>query len=400
MANIPTPEDISRRLRPVRADDLSAANDDNAAPRSSDLPDIPLPPGLAHRIDQRADAQACFAGDHTPEPGKIVALHSVSGDESSAVAIEPIPVVLDILESGGKTWRGWIVSRDRDYASSWDLILGPEEVDIDPLCEMAQAWNPVRVAIPVKVRILGKLSTERLAALRMLAVDHENGFISGPPGEHRLGVILARELSDGTGVVTGTALGSDDDPRVEYQRIYRKVADKLAAPVQAAPVRKVAFERPSFLQRLFGLPAWQLGGAITMLLLAPLVVMMVMQEPPLQEQIAVGPPGSIDYDQTRSYAGTGEAQQLRVTDPEAAAQEIVEALRQIGAFPETRTSWAGGVSIRADLSRIPAAEREKTLSRFKIQLPQDGILRVDVLKRDLLQGDTSSKVLQSDPSKQ
>ena len=117
---------------------------------------------------------------------------------------------------------------------SWDLILGPEEEDLDPLCEIVQAWNPVRVSLPAGIRILGQLSPYRLAALRTLAVNDENGFISGPPDEHRLGVALARELSDGTGVVTGTSIASDDDPRVEYQRIYREIAGKLPAPVERA----------------------------------------------------------------------------------------------------------------------------------------------------------------------
>ena len=203
---------------------------------------------------------------------------------------EPIPVLLDVLEASGKTWRGWIVARDRGYATCWDLILGPEEEDLDPLCEIVQAWNPVRVSLPARMRILGQLSPYRLAALRTLAVDHENGFISGPPGEHRLGVALARELSDGTGVVTGTSIASDDDPRVEYQRIYREIAGKLPAPVQPAPNLKPQAARPSFLQRLLGLPAWQLGGAVATLLLAPLVVMMVIEDQPEQAQIAVAPP--------------------------------------------------------------------------------------------------------------
>ena len=156
------------------------------------------------------------------------------------LATEPIPVLLDVLEASGKTWRGWIVSRDRDYATCWDLILGPEEENRDPLCEIVQAWNPVRVALPKNVRILGQLSPNRLAAMRTLAVDYENGFISGPTDEHRLGVALARELSDGTGVVTGTSIASDDDPRVEYQRVYREIAQKLPAPVQPAPATAAA----------------------------------------------------------------------------------------------------------------------------------------------------------------
>ena len=77
------------------------------------------------------------------------------------LAAEPIPILLDVLEASGKTWRGWIVARDRGYATCWDLILGPEEEDRDPLCEIVQGWNPVRVSLPKDVRILGQLSPHR-----------------------------------------------------------------------------------------------------------------------------------------------------------------------------------------------------------------------------------------------
>ena len=72
------------------------------------------------------------------------------------------------------------------------------------------------------------------------------------------------------------------------------------------------------------------------------------------------------------YASTGETQQLRVADPEAKAQEIVEALRQIGALPETRSSWADMVSIHADLSRIPVAAQSKALSGSNLRFHKTG----------------------------
>ena len=97
----------------------------------------------------------------------------------------------------------------------------------------------------------------------------------GRAASTRLGVALARELSDGTGVVTGTSVASDDDPRVAYQRVYREIAGKLPAPVEPAPNLKPQAARPSLLQRLLGIPAWQLGGAVATLLLAPFVVMVV-----------------------------------------------------------------------------------------------------------------------------
>ena len=80
----------------------------------------------------------------------------------------------------------------------------------------------------------------------------------------------------------------------------------------------------------------------------------------------------------------------RVADPEAKAQEIVEALRHIGALPDTRSSWADMVSIHADLSRISVAEQSKVLSKFELAVPQDGMLKVEVLQSDIQQGQKNS----------
>ena len=189
-------------------------------------------------------------------------------------------------------------------------------------------------------------------------------------------------------MVTGSSIANPDDPRTEYQRIYREIAGKLAAPALAVPAPKPQPASPSFLQRLFGLPAWQLGGALATLLLAPLVVMLVMKSQPEQSEIAVAPPALPQG--VHRYAGTGETQQLRVADPEAKAQEIVEALRQIGALPDTRSSWADMVSISADLSRISVAEQSKVLSKFELAVPQDGMLKVEVLRSDIQQEQKNS----------
>lgn len=387
MGKLKSPEEISRRFQPVTAGDLDSVDPDSSSPAtrkidiqepSPNTTEPELPGNLAKLIARRAEAEARFTGDRQPEPGKIIALQLDSPSTEAAVAQEPVAVLLDILESDNRTWRGWVVSRDRAYATDRDLILGPEEGELDPLCEIVQTWNPVRVVLPAKIRLLGQLSPYRLATARTLAVDGENGLISGVPDEHRLGVALPRELSDGTGVVTGTLIADPSDPRTEYQRIYREIAGKLAAPAPAVPAPKPQPAAPSFLQRLFGLPAWQLGGAVATLLLAPLVVLLVMQSPPEQGEIAVAPPAFPQG--VHRYAGTGETQQLRVADPEAKAQEIVEALRQIGALPETRSSWADMISIRADLSKFPVAEQSKALSPLGLAVPQDGILKVDVLR--------------------
>ena len=243
MGKLKSPEEISRRFNPVTEGDLDSSGLDSEStesvsskidfgvwhleaaissadycalellePSPASAPEPELPGNLEELIGRRAEAEARFAGDQQPEPGKIIALQLDSPGTETAVAQEPVAVLLDVLESDNRTWRGWVVSRDRAYATNWDLILGPEEGELDPLCEIVQTWNPVRVVLPARIRVLGQLSPYRLAAARTLAVNGENGFISGPPGEHRIGVALARELSDGTGVVTGSSIAESRRP--------------------------------------------------------------------------------------------------------------------------------------------------------------------------------------------
>jgi hypothetical protein len=384
MARIPSAEEVARRLAPVTERDLSGPDDAGEPAGDATVSPQMLPKSLERQIARRVAARAAYAQDRNPAPGMILAVLPAAPGGEAALAQEPLPVLLDILEADGKAWRGWVVGRDRGHATGWDLILGPEEEDRDPACEFIQAWNPVRVALPKEVRILGQLSPHRLAAVRTLAVDHEKGFISGPRDEHRLGVALARELSDGTGVVTGTPLAGERDPRAAYQRAYREIAARLPQPAPAEPAAMPRASRRSLWQRMLGLPAWQLGGAVATLLLAPLVVMLVMQGQPEAPPIASAPP--ILPQATHRYAGTGEVQQLRVADPEASAREIVAALREIGALPDTRNGWAGMVSIRADLKGIPATDQGRFLARFKLAPPSDGVLKVDLVEIEIAHG--------------
>ena len=213
MGKLKSPEEISRRFNPVTEGDFDSSGLDSdstesvsskidfgvlhldaaissadycalelAEPSPASAPEPELPGNLEELIGRRAEAEARFAADQQPEPGKIIALQLDSPGTETAVAQEPVAVLLDVMESDNRTWRGWVVSRDRAYATNWDLILGPEEGELDPLCEIVQTWNPVRVVLPARIRVLGQLSPYRLAAARTLAVDGENSFISGPPG--------------------------------------------------------------------------------------------------------------------------------------------------------------------------------------------------------------------------
>ena len=50
------------------------------------------------------------------------------------------------------------------------------------------------------------------------------------------------------------------------------------------------------------------------------------------------------------------------------------------------------ISIHADLSKIPVADQSKALSRFELAVPQDGMLKVDVLRDDIQLGPKAPRV--------
>jgi len=195
-------------------------NSDQSAVRS-------VPSHLQKKIVERSRA---FKKDGAIEPGTLVLVYSPQQSNSPTRANneEMLAVLLDVQENDSQTWRGWLVSRDLEYASCWDLVLGPEDDPRDPLCQMIQAWNPVVIKRDAIQGILGSINSFRLACVRKLAHECESGQAPVEIGDTRPRVILARELSDGTGVVTGTSIGLDDF-RKEFQSIYKNVAVSLSA---------------------------------------------------------------------------------------------------------------------------------------------------------------------------
>ncbi|MFH1871095.1 MAG: hypothetical protein ABIK82_17370 [Pseudomonadota bacterium] len=183
--------------------------------------DSGIPPRIAALIAQREAAHVA-AFRPIPVPGQIVRVPP-RPDDAGNLYNEYLAVLLDAEIALGK-WRGWMVGRDSDYASEWDLILGPEEEPRDPMCQLVQIWNPVSLTIQEADRVLAQLTDERLAAARAMARDHAQKLIPAPIDDNRMGVHLARELADGTGVVTGTSLAPQHDLRIEYQHRYREVA--------------------------------------------------------------------------------------------------------------------------------------------------------------------------------
>ena len=170
---------------------------------------------------RQAAQQAAFSSP--PRPGLVVRISPDDQTATPGASTEPLAVLLDAEIAVGK-WRGWLVGRDPGYACEWDMILGPEDEPRDPLCQVVQVWNPVSLTVAPTDCVLAALSADRLAAARALAKDFTQLKVPNPIDDNRMGVILARELTDGTGVVTGASVKSQTDPRHEYQQLYREAA--------------------------------------------------------------------------------------------------------------------------------------------------------------------------------
>ena len=307
-----------------------------------------------------------------PLPGQIVRVPPRPDDSGNACS-EYLAVLLDAEIAIGK-WRGWLVGRDSNYAGSWDLVLGPEDEPRDPMCQLVQIWNPVALSIQEADRVLAELTPERLAAARAIARDHAQNVIPSPIDDHRMGVHLARELSDGTGVVTGTSSAAQNDPRTEYQRLYRDAALLISSgPLPASSASTMSKqEAGSRLQRWLKATFDFRGGnwlkpaaAFVTLLLVPLLIVQVMRDNP--EQI----PGVNNV-----YISGGGTQEMRAEHPATKAKEIEDRLRAAGATPEIRYESGGTIAILADLAVLTDDNRKQFLAVYGLTAPADMELRL------------------------
>ncbi|MEJ8849324.1 hypothetical protein [Variovorax rhizosphaerae] len=135
---------------------------------------------------------------------------------------------------GGDRWQGWIAAGETDWASALDVLLEPGDEPFEPSFGMVQAWNPVTLdaAPQLCARVQGELSATRLAAIR--AVHDEWATQQAPAVDAAPGRIALRTVAGVFSVLSGTPLG-DNDPRSEYQAVYRDAAGKLGAAVLLTP---------------------------------------------------------------------------------------------------------------------------------------------------------------------
>ena len=140
-------------------------------------------------------------------------------------------VLLDRCVGVGK-WVGWMTAPECDWACAFDVLLEPEDEPFDPMCGVVQTWNSVTVrAMPLEsVRLLGRLSPRRLAAVRAVHSEYRAARDVAVPPE--LGRIALRVVSGEFTVLTGAPLAAQD-PRRDYQAIYRRAGSRLSEAMGA-----------------------------------------------------------------------------------------------------------------------------------------------------------------------
>ena len=200
------------------------------------LAPTPMPAHLAAKIRQRL-AVSEQARPLQPEPGLIVRLDRAMGPHGPLDWDMPQPLAVLLAEPTEKPdlWYGWLMAWETDYAGPWDLILDDQDTPLDPLAAMVQVWNPVHLYWPAASAVLGWLQPERLATVRNLALDL--GTAAPPTGSARPGTLVQRTTSSGHLVLTGTPLGTADDPRRRYRELYFAAAGLVRDMArQAVPI--------------------------------------------------------------------------------------------------------------------------------------------------------------------
>lgn len=262
------PED---EIAPGGEPDVDSAIGTEVAPQ-------PIPARLLELVQRRV---AATQRKLPPAVGQIRGLVRIPGAHADGRALGKTCGVLLERWLGGHYWAGSLVAQEAAYATDRDLVLQEDDGLVAPEAAMVQTWNPVEVELTGDEVLLGTLSPTALRAASILgdpgfAVrDAERDFVAPRPG--RVG---AWDLDADTTVTTGTPLGEDDDPRISYQTLYRKLAAELTlallsrrAVIEARSVPvgagwlswlRQAFVRPAvtlcLLVILVGQAGWMVAG--------------------------------------------------------------------------------------------------------------------------------------------
>lgn len=136
-------------------------------------------------------------------------------------------VLLD-RQGPGEAWQGWMAAGEADWAGAFDVLLEPDDEPFEPAFGLIQAWNSVTLvqAPPLCARVLGEISATRLAAIR--AVHDEWAARASLAIAPAPGRIALRTAGGVFSVLSGTPL-APQDPRAEYQALYREAAARFSA---------------------------------------------------------------------------------------------------------------------------------------------------------------------------
>ncbi|WP_395319551.1 hypothetical protein [Variovorax sp. UC74_104] len=175
----------------------------------------------------------------------------------------------------GELWQGWMAAGEADWAGAFDVLLEPDDEPFEPAFGVIQAWNVLTLEPGPQLcaRVLGEVTATRLAAVR--AVHDEWAAHAAPAIAPEPGRIALRSVGGGVfSVLSGTPLGPED-PRTEYQDLYRDVGLELgkalsrpqgeeasaspAAPSAASPARPQPGPEGGWwgsIRRWFGSEGW------------------------------------------------------------------------------------------------------------------------------------------------
>ena len=140
----------------------------------------------------------------------------------------------------GELWQGWMAASEVDWAGAFDVLLEPGDEPFEPLFGLIQAWNVVTLQRSPQLcpRVQGEVSATRLGAIR--AVADESAAQTRLAIEPEPGRIALRTVGGVFSVLSGTPLAAQQDPRADYQMLYREAAARLGTTLPAAPPAAMA----------------------------------------------------------------------------------------------------------------------------------------------------------------
>lgn len=133
----------------------------------------------------------------------------------------------------GNLWQGWMAAGEVDWAGAYDVLLEPDDEPFEPAFGLVQAWNVLTLEPSPQLcaRVLGEVSATRLAAIRAV---HDEWAAQAPLAiAPEPGHIALRTVGGVFSVLSGTPLGAQD-PRADYQALYRDAASQLSTALQPA----------------------------------------------------------------------------------------------------------------------------------------------------------------------